>query len=133
LRTPTSTTISGNGAWTFNGGSILGGTLAKSGTGALILSNTGGNSFSAVSNVSTGFFASATTTVANAVILPTSFGWGVTHLTGNNTTFSGVISGGAATNRVTLGAGTTSNPTSVTLLTNASNSFKGEIYLGRWQ
>jgi autotransporter-associated beta strand protein len=166
--TPTSTTISGNGAWTFTGGSILGGTLAKSGTGALILSNTGGNSFSgitltgsgagtglfgstngslrfangnvlgsgtidfsAVSNVSTGFYATATTTVTNAVVLPTSFGWGITHLTGNTTTFSGVISGGAATNRVTLGAGTIANPTSVTLLTNASNSFKGEIYLGR--
>ena len=69
--------------------------------------------------------------MANNIILPSSAAFGIQQATGNTTTFSGVISGGAATNRVTLGAGTTSNPTSVTLLTNASNSFKGEIYLGR--
>ncbi len=172
--TPTSTTISGNGSWTFSGGSILGGTLAKSGTGSLRLLPTISNSFSGitltgtgagngtynstvattvgggsltfangaslgsgtidfsgVTAASTGLYATATTTVNNNIVLPTSFAFGIQHATGNTTTFSGVISGGAATNRVTLGAGTTSNPTSVTLLTNASNSFKGEIYLGR--
>lgn len=48
--TPFSTTVSGNGSYTFSGGSILNGTLAKTGSGALTLGAS--NAFTAVTTSS---------------------------------------------------------------------------------
>ncbi|MFD0892879.1 autotransporter-associated beta strand repeat-containing protein [Luteolibacter ambystomatis] len=63
--TPASTAITGNGSYTLSGGSILGGTLAKGGTGTLTLS--AANSFSSV-GISSGTLSQTTGAISTALV-----------------------------------------------------------------